>query len=162
MKCCCLSKTQKCPKYFCEPMVCNKWTGVVLKVWILSLEWWIIYLKYKKSRRRMYHFVGFKCDWKWMEAARTPFDLWNEKKSLWVSNVWFCSAPFCLFLKLHVHIVLWSGEHVLGGAVRRVGASLVDHSVAWICSACPLLFCTLSLLCAMFYKYLDYIQDMPF
>lgn len=25
-------------QYFCEPMVCNKWTGVVLKVLILSLE----------------------------------------------------------------------------------------------------------------------------
>lgn len=24
-------ETQKCPKYFREPMVCNKWTGVVLK-----------------------------------------------------------------------------------------------------------------------------------
>lgn len=32
-------ETQKCPKYFCEPMVCNKWTGVVLKVLIFSLEW---------------------------------------------------------------------------------------------------------------------------
>lgn len=100
-------ETQKCPKYFCEPMVCNKWTGGVLKVLILSLEWWILYIKKKEC------IILFHSNVTEGELNRQgPHLICETRNKALISNGWFYSAPFCLFPKLHVHIVLWSGEHV--------------------------------------------------
>lgn len=115
-------ETQKCPKYFCEPMVCNKWTGVVIMV----LSWYFVFGTV--TIKRMYNFAVsflflfcfcfFPNTTEAEEKRQGPHLICEIRNKALISNNWFYSAPLCLFPKLHVHIVLWIGEHVLLGVFR--------------------------------------------
>lgn len=138
LKCCCLMKMQKCPKYFCEPMVCNKWTGVVFKVNILSSK----YGELSQKRRRMY--FSFKCDWG--ESKKTPCDLWNRLLDQVTSHVqlYFVCFIFLFDIACSFSCVQWRA--CLQSAVCLVKpylSKISPLSRSRTCLACPLLFCTL-------------------
>lgn len=83
-----------------------------------------------------------------------PHLICETRNKALISNDWFYSAPFCLFSRVACSYRSVKWRACLQLAMRSVKALFVDDSsssVALICcSACPLLFCTLSLLCAMF------------
>lgn len=138
-------------------MVCNKWTGVVLKVLILSLEYWIILRKKKECIILFYSNVT-----EGESNRQGPHLICEIRNEALISNGWFYSAPLCL--TMHVHIVVCSGEHVfswrfvlskpyllmsLHPASLR---SVTQHALFF--SLCYPFMCNVL-------KYLDYIQDMP-
>lgn len=83
-----------------------------------------------------------------------PHLICETRNKALISNDWFYSAPFCLFSEVACSYRSVKWRACLQFLMHSVKALFVDDSsssVALICcSACPLLFCTFSLLCAMF------------
>lgn len=82
-------------------MVCNKWTGVVLIFKFLIFVFWNSEFYNKK---RMYNFVKNVTEGE--SNRQGPQLICETKNKALISNDRFYSAPLCLFLELHVHIVL--------------------------------------------------------
>lgn len=145
MKCCCLLKTQKCPKYFCEPMVCNKWTGVVLKV--LSRYFVFRNGELCKKKKRMYTFCLTQMWLKVNPIGKDP--VWSVKRRQTTGSVRSFGFGFwtvaCSYRSVKVESMSSFGDAFVGS---RPYLSMTPHPLI-CCSACPL-FCMLTLLCAMF------------
>lgn len=154
-------ETQKCPKYFCEPMVCNKWTGCCFKGFYFVFMEMVNYIK--KNVDFFCLFVLFKCDWRWIKKAKTPFDMWNKRQKSFETMVLF-SSSVCFREKLHVHIDLWSGEHVFSRRCHGLICQglFIQHSFDPLLSMPSSVSCTLFLFMCNVFRYLDYKQDMPF
>lgn len=114
-----------------------------------------IYIKKKIKTRNKECIILFYSNVTEGESNRQgPHLICETRNKALISNDWFYSAPFCLFSEVACSYRSVKWRACLQFLMHSVKALFVDDSsssVALICcSACPLLFCTFSLLCAMF------------
>lgn len=111
MKCCCLLKRKSAQNIFV-----NQWcaiNGQVLFLKVLNFLFGMVNYREKKEEEEC--IILFYSNVTEGESKRQgPHLICETRNEASISNDWFYSALFCFFsfLELHVHIVLWSGEHV--------------------------------------------------
>lgn len=84
-------------------MVCNKWTGVVFESFNLVFGM-VNSIEKKKKKECIILFYSNVIEGE--SNRQGPHLISETKNKALISDDRFYSAPFCLFLKLHVHIVL--------------------------------------------------------